>query len=166
VTALQKRLIELGYQSGDATSYYGDSTKTAVLAFQQANGIAPTGVMDAKALGVLYSDSALKAQPAPQPPESSRPASSVPAPEISEQGNDIGVVHAAEVGRPASPEPERSSAWSGFGYAALVSALLAFPLMFFRRSLPRAAAYAASLPGKIVPLARASGAFFGKLLRK
>jgi peptidoglycan hydrolase-like protein with peptidoglycan-binding domain len=166
VTAMQKRLIELGYQSGDATSYYGDSTKTAVLAFQQANGIAPSGVMDAKALGVLYSDSALKAQPAPQPPESSRPASSVPAPELSEQGNDIGVVHAAEVGRPASPEPERSSAWSGFGYAALVSALLAFSLMFFRRSLPRAAAYAASLPGKIVPLARASGAFFGKLLHR
>lgn len=168
VTAMQKRLIELGYLSGDATPYYGDSTETAVLAFQRANGISPTGVMDAKALEVLYSDSALKAQPASQPPESSRPASSAPAPESSvpEPENDAGLVHAAEIGRTASPEPEQSPAWSGFGYAALASALLAFALMFFRRSLPKAAACAASLPGKVAPLVRASGALFGKLLRR
>lgn len=165
VTAMQKRLIELGYMSGDATPYYGDTTKAAVLAFRQANGMAPTGVMDEKALAVLYSDSALKAQPAES--RSSAPTPSAAAlhdPEPKPE-NGAGVVHAAEIGR-SDPEPEQPSSQNGLLYALLATIPLAFVLMFFRRSLPKAVLLAASLSGKLAPSVRASAAFFGRLFRK
>lgn len=45
---LQRRLVELGYREAgsDRDGYYGDLTKAAVLKYQEANGIAATGIMD------------------------------------------------------------------------------------------------------------------------
>lgn len=62
VASMQKRLIALGYMSGEATAYYGDTTKAAVLLFQKLNGMSQTAVMDDKALAVLNSDQAMHVQ--------------------------------------------------------------------------------------------------------
>jgi peptidoglycan hydrolase-like protein with peptidoglycan-binding domain len=43
VSALQQRLISLGYFSGPASGYFGPATETAVKKFQKANGIPETG---------------------------------------------------------------------------------------------------------------------------
>ena len=43
VTALQRRLISLGFLSGSATGYYGSLTEQAVMKYQTAHGIAATG---------------------------------------------------------------------------------------------------------------------------
>ncbi|MGX8699822.1 peptidoglycan-binding protein [Caproiciproducens sp.] len=65
VLSMQKRLIALGYMTGDPTIYYGDLTKQAVLAYQKASGLAQTGILDQAALSVLYSDAAVKAPAQP-----------------------------------------------------------------------------------------------------
>ena len=174
VTAMQKRLIELGYMTGEPTPYYGDITKAAVLAFQQANGLDQTGVMDAKALDLLSSDSAVKAPSAVVPTASNGTVSSSPATKTQTSAtatlqpkNDAGIVHAAEIGDTGGGETEPSSPWSGVGCVVLLASFLfAFLMMFFRKLLPKAAAYAAGLPGKIVPVIRASGAVFRKIIFK
>ncbi len=61
VAKMQTRLIELGYMTGETSAFYGDVTKQAVLAYQKAAGISPTGIMDPAALNQLYSGSAVKA---------------------------------------------------------------------------------------------------------
>lgn len=43
VRLLQNKLRALGYFSGEATGYFGIKTRAAVVAFQQAQGISPTG---------------------------------------------------------------------------------------------------------------------------
>ena len=43
VTALQERLISLGYLSGSVTGFYGTLTGQAVSKYQSAHGISPTG---------------------------------------------------------------------------------------------------------------------------
>jgi hypothetical protein len=43
VTALQNRLISLGFLSGSATGYYGTMTQQAVMKYQTAHGITATG---------------------------------------------------------------------------------------------------------------------------
>ncbi|MGX8711242.1 MAG: peptidoglycan-binding protein [bacterium] len=65
VLSMQKRLIALGYMTGDPTIYYGDLTKQAVLAYQKASSLAQTGILDQAALSVLYSDAAVKAPAQP-----------------------------------------------------------------------------------------------------
>ncbi len=44
VQTLQLRLKKLGYFSGTGTAYYGVVTKTAVIAFQKANGLSADGI--------------------------------------------------------------------------------------------------------------------------
>lgn len=58
VTTLQKRLIELKYLKGTADGSFGPATETAVMLFQQASGMNPSGIADEDTLKALYSDSA------------------------------------------------------------------------------------------------------------
>lgn len=53
VTRLQTQLTSLGIYSGPITGYYGPLTQAAVLRFQQANGITPSGTADAMTLAML-----------------------------------------------------------------------------------------------------------------
>ena len=62
VVMLQNRLAELGYLTSAADGQYGQMTETAVLAFQEANGLTPTGIADDTTQSVLYSSAA---KPAP-----------------------------------------------------------------------------------------------------
>lgn len=59
VTALQKRLIALGYMTGSATGYYGDVTYAAVKAFQKANSLTVDGVAGKATQQKLYGSSAV-----------------------------------------------------------------------------------------------------------
>jgi peptidoglycan hydrolase-like protein with peptidoglycan-binding domain len=60
VTALQRRLVELGYKLGRIDGKFGSLTAGALLAFQHDNGLPTTGVYDA------YTEAALSiAQPRP-----------------------------------------------------------------------------------------------------
>ena len=47
VQTLQNKLISLGYLSGSADGKFGSSTRRAVKAFQQANGLSPDGIVGA-----------------------------------------------------------------------------------------------------------------------
>ena len=64
VKALQKRLKELGYFTGEIGGNYKEQTQTAVKAFQAAAKLPETGAADAATLKALAADSAPKA---PQP---------------------------------------------------------------------------------------------------
>lgn len=54
VRRLQQGLKNLGYFSGEVTSYYGEKTASAVKAFQKAKGIAVTGVADISTQRLLF----------------------------------------------------------------------------------------------------------------
>ncbi len=58
VKALQKRLKSLGYLDGSADGSFGAATKTAVIAFQQQNGLNADGVAGTSTLNRIYSDAA------------------------------------------------------------------------------------------------------------
>ena len=58
VTELQSALETLGYFIGKASGYFGPATEEALLAFQQANGLAQDGVFDADDRDLLYSPQA------------------------------------------------------------------------------------------------------------
>lgn len=55
---VQRRLIELGFAvaAGDKDGWYGDSTISAVKAYQAANGLAGDGTVDAATLDHLFAD--------------------------------------------------------------------------------------------------------------
>lgn len=61
VVMLQNRLQELGYLTSAADGQYGQMTESAVLAFQEANGMTPTGVADDSTQSILYSSAAKSA---------------------------------------------------------------------------------------------------------
>lgn len=61
VTALQKRLTELGYYTKKIDGQYGAGTASAVKAFQKAKGIKQTGKADAETQSLLYDASAASA---------------------------------------------------------------------------------------------------------
>ena len=56
VYQMQKRLMELGYMSGEASLFYGEATKEAVLKYQEAAGLEENGIMDSAALEGLYAE--------------------------------------------------------------------------------------------------------------
>ena len=64
VKGIQERLQTLGYYTGKIDGDFGSGTKAAVQAFQEVNGLEADGVVGAKTLNVLYSDSAVD-KPAP-----------------------------------------------------------------------------------------------------
>lgn len=47
VSAVQKKLKELGFYSGSADGEFGEGTRSAVIWFQTANGLEATGIVDA-----------------------------------------------------------------------------------------------------------------------
>jgi hypothetical protein len=61
VTALQEKLIELGYlKEGQADGVFGRGTEKAVEAFQEKNGLKADGVAGEKTLTLLFSGNAKK----------------------------------------------------------------------------------------------------------
>lgn len=64
IAEIQDRLIQQGYPVGARDSVYGLRTATAVFSFQQANGITPTGIVDAETWFSLQ-----KGEPMPLWPE-------------------------------------------------------------------------------------------------
>ena len=58
VAAMQKRLKELGFYKSTADGEYGNVTKSAVIAFQKANGLTADGRATAATLNKLYSPDA------------------------------------------------------------------------------------------------------------
>ena len=54
VTTLQNRLIALGYLAGSADGKFGRDTKSAVIAFQKANGLSADGVVGTDTSAKLY----------------------------------------------------------------------------------------------------------------
>lgn len=65
VEKMQLRLTELGYYERSIDGDYGNMTKTAVKAFQAANGLEQTGEATADVLELLYSDEAIPVPPKP-----------------------------------------------------------------------------------------------------
>ena len=61
VVMLQNRLMELGYMTSAADGSFGSMTESAVINFQETNGLTPTGIADSTTQTVLYSDSAERA---------------------------------------------------------------------------------------------------------
>ena len=59
VKAMQIRLKELGYYTNTIDGEYGNSTKSAVKAFQKNNGLTQTGIADEATLEKMVSSSAL-----------------------------------------------------------------------------------------------------------
>jgi len=99
IREMQDRLRELGYFNGTSTGYFGNITKAAVQAFQNANGLAVDGKVGKNTRKVLYGDGAV----AGSTPESSSEAPTQQQPEATQQ--------AAEPSeeQPASNESETSS---------------------------------------------------------
>ena len=63
VYVLQRRLTQLGYYTGSCSSNYGELTRQAVEAFQQANGLEATGIADAATWAALYTGAAAAVRP-------------------------------------------------------------------------------------------------------
>ena len=61
VVMLQNRLLELGYLASAADGQYGAMTESAVLLFQENNGLTPTGIADDSTQSLLFSTSAQRA---------------------------------------------------------------------------------------------------------
>lgn len=75
VTRLQERLKSLGYFNNKATGRYLKITLASVTAFQERNGIEPTGIADTQTQRMLFSDDAIAknepaATPSPADPDS------------------------------------------------------------------------------------------------
>lgn len=67
VAAMQRRLIELGYLTGEADGHFGTQTSSAVYAFQKANGLVRDGKAGTKTLSLLYSATATGVTPTAAP---------------------------------------------------------------------------------------------------
>ncbi len=62
VAAMQKRLKELGYYKGSADGEFGSVTKSALIAFQTANGLSANGKATSFTLSKLYAADAVDAK--------------------------------------------------------------------------------------------------------
>ena len=56
VAAVQRKLWELGYFTGNLTGYYGQETEIAVKQFQQEKGLKPTGEIEPTTWLLLFPD--------------------------------------------------------------------------------------------------------------
>jgi peptidoglycan hydrolase-like protein with peptidoglycan-binding domain len=75
VTALQARLRDLGYTTPDNVSgYYGAITKSAVTAFQSANGLYADGIAGPATRVKLFSDNAVRKTTAPSATQAAKVA--------------------------------------------------------------------------------------------
>lgn len=53
IKRLQERLQEFGFYQGEITSNFDETTKNAILAFQEANGLAADGIVGLMTLHAL-----------------------------------------------------------------------------------------------------------------
>lgn len=107
IRGMQDRLRVLGYFKGTSTGYFGNITKEAVQAFQNANGLAVDGKVGKNTRKVLYSDDAVAgsstpAETSPETPTQQQPeeAQATPTPQPDE----------ASAQPAASSEPETTPA--------------------------------------------------------
>lgn len=119
VTALQERLIELGYASGAGDGNYGEQTTAAIRMFQRYNNLEETGVATAQVQAVLFSPTAISyddvlngitAQSTPAPTE---------APEVLPE--DELIVQTLGIGDSGSAVEELQQRLSDIGYACDVT---------------------------------------------
>ena len=82
VKQLQNRLNELGYSCGAADGIFGNATRTAVINFQRANGLAADGIVGPKTIAKLYEQA-----PSPKDPKPADP------PKEDESKNDFDEFH-------------------------------------------------------------------------
>lgn len=61
IALAQEKLISLGYLSGTADGDFGSKTEEAVKAFQTANGLTATGIIEQDTYDKLFSETAVKA---------------------------------------------------------------------------------------------------------
>ena len=83
VSALQQRLIELGYANGEPTGLYGEETAGALAIFQRYNGLEETGIATSRVQVALYDAEAVPywaAQGGATPASTEAPVAT-PAPE-------------------------------------------------------------------------------------
>lgn len=73
VYSLQQRLIQLGYLGGSPDGRFGGGTEAAVRAFQEANGLEPTGIATSETQELLFSDLSAP-NPASVPDATDQPA--------------------------------------------------------------------------------------------
>lgn len=66
MAAIQKRLQDLNYSLGTTDGQEDAASRSAVFAFQDANGLVPTGVVDSATAAAIFAPGAL---PLPVPPE-------------------------------------------------------------------------------------------------
>lgn len=87
VKKMQKRLVELGYLTSGVDGEFGLKTYSAIVAFQQRNGLAADGVAGSATLTKLYSSSAVREKagvtPAPVTP-TPKPKTAFTAPRAAE----------------------------------------------------------------------------------
>ena len=86
VRQLQERLLELGYQLGEADGVFGTATENALITFQVQNGLDPDGVAGAATNTVLYSSSA-RAYVAPSETQTPTPESTA-TPEVRSESQE------------------------------------------------------------------------------
>ena len=77
VQALQNRLAELGYYSGAVDGIFSDTTRNALMQFQQENGLVGTGVMDP----ITQQRLANANEPEPSAPPTTEPPAADPTPD-------------------------------------------------------------------------------------
>ncbi len=94
VADVQTKLADLGYFGLDATGYFGDFTADAIKAFQKANGLEETGIVDEATYALLFSDDAVKFT-AEETTEATEPT------EVTEPAEEV----TEEVTEPAETEP-------------------------------------------------------------
>ena len=59
VSAIQQKLLDLGYYYAEVTGYFGEVTEQAVKDFQTVNGLEATGVVDEYTYELLFSENAV-----------------------------------------------------------------------------------------------------------
>ena len=92
VTALQNRLIELGYMKGPASGTYDTTTIGAIRSFQKKNGLKSNGTANAETREKLFADDALgySATPTPKITATPAPTPTIAVPEVSLRSGDTG----------------------------------------------------------------------------
>ena len=92
VTALQNRLIELGYMKGPASGTYDTTTIGAIRSFQKKNGLKSNGTANAETREKLFAEDALgySATPTPKITATPAPTPTIAVPEVSLRSGDTG----------------------------------------------------------------------------
>jgi peptidoglycan hydrolase-like protein with peptidoglycan-binding domain len=103
VAALQKRLKDLGYYSGQATGLYGQATQKAVVYFQKLNGMTQDGIAGKATQAAIYSKKAKTEKAARRDPDPPKPKyTDLPGQSASGQETSVALVAYAKtfLGRP------------------------------------------------------------------